>query len=44
MEIYKEAKLNKNYGQVDVLRGHFKALGLVVKDMKTGIDWAYDEI
>ncbi len=44
LEIYKEAKLNKNYGQVDVLRGHFKALGLVVKDMKTGIDWAYDEV
>jgi cysteinyl-tRNA synthetase len=43
LELYKEAKLNKNYGQVDMLRAKLKSLGVVVKDMKTGIGWAYDE-
>jgi cysteinyl-tRNA synthetase len=44
LALYKEAKLNKNYGQVDVLRTKLKAIGIVVKDMKTGIGWAYDEV
>lgn len=43
LEIYKEAKHNKNFEQVDRLRSHFKSLGVVVKDMKTKIDWSYEE-
>jgi cysteinyl-tRNA synthetase len=43
LEIYKEAKHNKNYEQVDKLRAHFKSLGVVVKDMKEKIDWSYEE-
>lgn len=43
LEIYKEAKHNKDFAQVDKLRGHFKSLGVVVKDMKDKIDWSYEE-
>lgn len=43
LEIYKEAKHNKNFEQVDKLRSHFKSLGVVVKDMKDKIDWSYEE-
>jgi cysteinyl-tRNA synthetase len=41
--IYKEAKEKKQYDQVDKIRAYFKESGLVIKDMKTGIDWAYEE-
>ncbi|AKQ44397.1 cysteinyl-tRNA synthetase [Rufibacter radiotolerans] len=40
---YKEAKESKDYGRVDVIRAQLKAQGIVIKDMKTGIDWAYEE-
>ena len=43
LEIYKEAKHNKNFEQVDKLRSHFKSLGVVVNDMKDKIDWSYEE-
>jgi cysteinyl-tRNA synthetase len=43
LQIYKEAKQGKNYNQVDSLRAHFRSLGVVVKDMKDRIDWAYEE-
>jgi cysteinyl-tRNA synthetase len=41
--IYKEAKENKRYDEVDKIRAYFKKSGLSIKDMKTGIDWAYEE-
>ncbi|MBV6641727.1 MAG: cysteine--tRNA ligase, partial [Cyclobacteriaceae bacterium] len=40
---YKQAKDAKNYEKVDELRSALKESGIVVKDMKTGIDWAYEE-
>jgi cysteinyl-tRNA synthetase len=40
--IYKEAKEAKEYSKVDVIRAALKAQGVAVKDLKTGIDWAYD--
>ncbi len=43
LEIYREAKQSKNYQQVDSLRQHFKSLGIVVKDMKDRVEWAYEE-
>lgn len=43
LKFYKEAKDAKDYGKVDEIRAEFKKLGIVVKDMKTGIDWAYEE-
>jgi len=43
LDIYREAKAEKAYDKVDRIRSYFKTQGLVIKDMKTGIDWAYEE-
>ncbi|PIB37272.1 cysteine--tRNA ligase [Reichenbachiella sp. 5M10] len=40
---YAVAKEEKNYDKVDALRSSLKTQGIVLKDMKTGIDWAYEE-
>ncbi len=40
---YKGAKEQKNYEKVDDLRAQLKAEGLIVKDMKDRVDWAYEE-
>ena len=40
---YKEAKESKAYDKVDAIRAELKKQGIVIKDMKTGIDWAYEE-
>jgi len=40
---YKSAKETKNYEKVDELRAQLKSEGVIVKDMKTGIDWAFEE-
>lgn len=41
--IYKMAKDEKQYDKVDAIRAIFKARGLTIKDMKTGIDWGFEE-
>ncbi len=43
IELYKDAKLNKQYDKVDMIRTQFKTQGIVLKDMKQGVDWAYEE-
>jgi len=43
LEIYAEAKANKDYEKIDLLRGKLKTIGIQVKDMKTGIGWAWEE-
>lgn len=43
LELYKEAKDTKQYDKVDQIRAYFKQQGLAIKDMKHGIDWAYEE-
>lgn len=43
LDLYKMAKDNKEYDKVDQIRAHFKKEGLIIKDMKHGIDWAYEE-
>jgi len=43
LKTYAEAKEAKDYDKVDTIRADFKAMGIAVKDMKTGIDWAYEE-
>jgi cysteinyl-tRNA synthetase len=43
LSFYKEAKEAKDYAKVDVIRAQLKGQGIVIKDMKTGIDWAYEE-
>ena len=40
---YATAKEAKNYDVVDQLRAQFKERGLVIRDMKHKIDWAYEE-
>lgn len=40
---YKQAKENKEYDKVDAIRDQLKLQGIVLKDMKTGVDWAYEE-
>ena len=43
LEFYAEAKANKAYDKVDSIRAKLKQIGITVKDMKAGIDWAYEE-
>ncbi|MDN5215744.1 cysteine--tRNA ligase [Fulvivirgaceae bacterium BMA12] len=43
IDIYKEAKSNKEFEVVDKIRADFKAQGLIIKDMKNDISWAYEE-
>lgn len=40
---YKEAKGSRNFEKVDELRAQLKTQGVVVKDMKNKIDWAFEE-
>ena len=41
--VYKDAKFRKDFDQVDKIRALLKENGIIVKDMKTGIEWAYEE-
>lgn len=43
LELYREYKANQQYDKVDQVRAYFKSQGLVIKDMKHRIDWAYEE-
>lgn len=43
LELYAEFKEIKQYDKVDKIRAYFKANKLVIKDMKSKIDWAYEE-
>ncbi|CAN5458020.1 cysteine--tRNA ligase [soil metagenome] len=43
LEIYQEAKQTKNYDRVDMIRAKLTSQGLILKDMKAGVDWAYEE-
>lgn len=43
LAIYQRAKQARDYAKVDDIREALKDLGIVVKDMKNKIDWAYEE-
>jgi cysteinyl-tRNA synthetase len=43
LELYKEYKANKQYDKVDQVRTWFKEQKLAIKDMKSGVTWAYEE-
>ncbi|PWJ40866.1 cysteine--tRNA ligase [Sediminitomix flava] len=43
IEEYKTAKENRDYDKVDKVRAELKEIGIVLKDMKDGVEWAYDE-
>jgi cysteinyl-tRNA synthetase len=41
--IYKQAKEAKDYDKVDEIRASLKQYGIVLKDMRDSIGWAYEE-
>jgi cysteinyl-tRNA synthetase len=41
--IYRQAKEVKDYAKVDEIRASLKKFGIVLKDMKDSIGWAYEE-
>ncbi len=43
LQLYAEAKTNKEYDKVDEIREKLKKYGIVLKDMKNEISWAYEE-
>jgi cysteinyl-tRNA synthetase len=43
LDLYKTARKEKNWTQVEALRSIFKAAGLTVQDGKTDSVWAYEE-
>ncbi len=43
LTLYAEAKEKKEYGKVDEIRTFFKQNKLIIKDMKSGIEWGYEE-
>ncbi|MFC2125770.1 DALR domain-containing protein, partial [Bacteroidota bacterium] len=43
LDFYRDAKLKKEYDKVDHIRELLKDHGVVLKDMKDKIDWAYEE-
>ncbi len=44
IDMYSEAKKIKDYEKVDKIRAALKNYGIVLKDMKDKIDWAYEEL
>ena len=40
---YSEAKADKAYEKVDQIRAALKTQGIVIKDTKAGVEWAYSE-
>ncbi|WP_310393891.1 cysteine--tRNA ligase [Hymenobacter sp.] len=40
---YSEAKADKAYDRVDLIRAALKGQGIVIKDTKAGVEWAYSE-
>ncbi|MDH5365864.1 MAG: cysteine--tRNA ligase [Cyclobacteriaceae bacterium] len=43
IRLYKEAKFKKDYDKVDEIRAALKENGVILKDMKEKVDWAYEE-
>ncbi|MGL4630557.1 MAG: cysteine--tRNA ligase [Leadbetterella sp.] len=43
LNLYKEYKVNQNYDKIDEIRAYFKSNGMVIKDLKHRIDWAWEE-
>ncbi len=44
IDMYSEAKKIKDYDKVDKIRAALKKYGIVLKDMRDKIDWAYEEL
>ncbi len=43
LDLYRDYKTQRQYDKVDQVRTYFKEQGLVIRDMKHRVDWAYEE-
>ncbi len=43
LQTYKNAKEIKDYKTVDLIRAKIKEEGIIIKDTKNGVEWAYEE-
>ena len=43
LNLYKDAKKNKDYTTVDAIRATLKKYGIVLRDMKNDVEWKYEE-
>jgi cysteinyl-tRNA synthetase len=43
LDIYRNAKQQKDYQTVDIIRAKIKGEGIVINDTKKGITWSYEE-
>jgi cysteinyl-tRNA synthetase len=43
LSFYAEAKAEKAYDKVDLIRAALKGQGIIIKDTKAGVEWAYSE-
>lgn len=43
LNLYRDYKAVQNYEKVDEIRTYFKLQGLVIRDSKLRVDWAYEE-
>ncbi|MDO7875064.1 cysteine--tRNA ligase [Hymenobacter sp. ASUV-10] len=43
LSFYNEAKATKAYDKVDEIRAALKSQGIVIKDTRAGVEWAYSE-
>ncbi|EPR69177.1 Cysteinyl-tRNA synthetase [Cyclobacterium qasimii M12-11B] len=43
IDLYSNAKSARDYQKVDEIRAALKGVGVIIKDMKNSVDWAYEE-
>lgn len=43
IDLYSKAKTARDYQKVDEIRAALKDMGVIIKDMKHSVDWAYEE-
>lgn len=41
LKVYTQAKQQKNYDQIEMLRSELKALGIIVQDTTRGVEWSH---
>ena len=41
--LYSQAKVQKQYDQIDAIRAQLKSLGIALQDVPTGVQWSYVE-
>jgi cysteinyl-tRNA synthetase len=41
LKVYTQAKQQKNYEQIEIIRAQLKALGIIVQDTTRGVEWSH---